>query len=164
MTGINQYLSDDHRRLEEALNRATRTAGRIELEEFAEFRGGLLRHIGMEEKILLPAAQAARGGEALPLYSRLHLDHGALAALLVLTPTDSIIKAIRKILETHNVIEEGPSGVYSQCEELTDIDSAQILRRLQSFPPVAMAKYSDNTTAIQSARAALQRAGHDLKF
>jgi hypothetical protein len=150
--------------MEAALDRSTKTAGRIDLEAYEEFRGGLLRHIGMEEKILLPAARAARGGEALPLASRLHLDHGALAALLVMTPTDSIIKAIRTILETHNVIEEGPSGVYSQCEEMTDVDSAQVLRRLQNFPPVATAKYSDNTTAIQSARSALQRAGHDLKF
>jgi hypothetical protein len=53
----------------------------------------------MEEKILLPAAQAARGGKALPLASKLHLDHGALTALPVLTPTDSIVSAIRKILQ-----------------------------------------------------------------
>jgi hypothetical protein len=114
--------------------------------------------IGMEEKILLPAARAARGGEALPLDSALHLDHGALAALWVMTPTEPSSG------HSHNVIEEGPSGVYSQCEEMTDSDSAQILRRLQNFLPVATAKYSDNTTEIQSARSALQRAGHDLKF
>jgi hemerythrin HHE cation binding domain-containing protein len=165
MTGtIQQYLSDDHRRLEEALDRATKTAGRIEPEAYWEFRGGLLRHIGMEEKILLPAAQAARGGEALPLASRLHLDHGALAALLVLTPTDSIVAAIRKILQTHNVIEEGPGGVYSQCEELPGVDSAQVLFRLQNVPPVAMAEYSDNAIALQSARNALQRAGQHPGF
>jgi hypothetical protein len=83
---IYSYLANDHRRLEEALQRAT--AGReIELQAYSEFRGGLLRHIGMEEKILLPAAQSARGGKALPLAAKLRLDHGALAALLVLTPT-----------------------------------------------------------------------------
>jgi hypothetical protein len=161
---IHRYLSDDHRRLEEALDRATKTAGRIEPEAYWEFRGGLLRHIGMEEKILLPAAHAARGGEVLPLAAKLHLDHGALAALLVLTPTDSIVAAIRKILRTHNDIEEGPGGVYSQCEESPGVDSAQILLRLQNAPPVAMANYSDNATAVQSARNALQRAGYSLEF
>jgi hypothetical protein len=41
----------------------------------------------MEEKVLLPAAQKARGGEPLQIAAKLRLDHGALAALLVPTPT-----------------------------------------------------------------------------
>ena len=76
---IHNYLANDHRRLEEALQRATATPGVIESQAYSEFRGGLLRHIGMEEKILLPAAQAARGGTPLPLAPKLRLDHGALA-------------------------------------------------------------------------------------
>ena len=47
----------------------------------------------------------------LPLAAKPRLDHGALAALLVLTPTNSIIAAIRAILAAHNPIEEGPDGV-----------------------------------------------------
>src|SRR5437016_6327323 len=100
MTLIN-YLADDHRRLEDALSRATIHSGSIEPKAYTEFRAGLLRHIGMEEKILLRAAQAARGGKALPIAPKLRLDHGALAALLVLTPTDAIIAAIRFILAAH---------------------------------------------------------------
>src|SRR5688572_26416660 len=82
---VYRYLAEDHRRLEELLRRATIAEGSIEPGAYMEFRGGLLRHIGMEEKILLPAAQAARSGDPLPLASRLRLDHGALAGLLVLT-------------------------------------------------------------------------------
>src|SRR5438094_3944728 len=91
MTGnIYRYLADDHVRLDDALRRVTEDAGRIEMQAYAEFRAGLLRHISIEEKILLPAARAARGGKPLPMVSKLRLDHGALAALLVPTPTDSI--------------------------------------------------------------------------
>jgi hypothetical protein len=70
----------------------------------------LFRHIGVEEKILLPAAQTARGGNALPLAAKLRLDHGALAALLVLTPTNAIIAAIRAILAAHNPTPHHPGG------------------------------------------------------
>jgi hypothetical protein len=36
---------------------------RIDAAAYAEFRTGLLNHIGMEEKILLPAAPQARGAQ-----------------------------------------------------------------------------------------------------
>jgi hypothetical protein len=58
----------------------------------------------MEEKILLPAAQRARGGEPLPVAARLRLDHGALAALLVPTPNPTILSALRGILARHNAL------------------------------------------------------------
>jgi len=161
---VYRYLADDHRRLEELLRRATIAGDSIEPSTYMEFRGGLLRHIGMEEKILLPAAQAARNGDPLPVASKLRLDHGALAALLVLTPTAAIVAAIRSILESHNPLEEGPNGVYSQCEQLDGFNSDQIFVRLQNYPPVAMAPYADNTTATQSARNAIKRAGHVLQF
>ena len=164
MTGpVYQYLANDHRRLEQALQRATSGAS-IEPSAYLEFRGGLLRHIGMEEKILMPAAQAAHDGQPLSAAQRLHLDHGALAALLVLSPTRSIITAILHILEGHNGVEEGPDGIYSQCESLPGFDTEKILARLQGYPPVAMAPYSDKPIAVQSARDALKRAGYDLKF
>jgi hypothetical protein len=163
MGPIHQYLADDHRRLEDALRRATLDPTRIEPEAYLEFRGGLLRHIGMEEKILLPAARSARG-EALPAAAKLRLDHGALAALLVLTPTAAIVAAIHRILETHNPIEEGPDGVYSECERLAGTDLDVILDRLKKAPAVAMNAYVDNAIAVQSAHAALRRAGYDLFF
>jgi hypothetical protein len=161
---VYRYLAEDHRRLEDALRRATAVPRSIDPAAYLEFRGGLLRHIGMEEKILLPAAQIARGGEALPFAARLRLDHGALAALLVMTPTDAIVAAIQAILQAHNPVEEGPDGVYAQCERLVGFDSDDVLGRLQNAAPVAMASYSDSETARQSARHALQRAGYDLQF
>jgi hypothetical protein len=158
------YLANDHRRLEDALRRACNAEGIIEPQAYLEFREGLLRHIGMEEKILLPAARAAQGGEPVPLAAKLKLDHGALAALLVLTPTKSIIGAIRAILSAHNPLEEGPDGVYTQCEQLMGAEADHILVRLQNAPAVKMAAYMDNRIATESARQALHRAGFDLKF
>jgi len=162
MTGsVYRYLAEDHRRLEQLLDRATRDLSRIDAAAFLEFRGGLLRHISMEEKILLPAARAALGGTPLPLAAALRLDHGALAALLVLTPTAIIITAIRTILAAHNPKEEGATGIYSQCENLPGFDSGEILVQLQNAPAVAMADYVDSPLAMASARNAILRAGYD---
>jgi hypothetical protein len=163
MTGpVYSYLADDHRRLEDALRRATSTADIIEPGAYMEFRAGLLRHIGMEEKILLPAAQAALGGKPLSVAAKLRLDHGALAALLVLTPTPAIVAAIRNILQSHNPLEEGPDGAYAECERLDGFNADEILIRLQNAKAVAMNPYCDTAVAVQSARDAVKRAGHDL--
>jgi hypothetical protein len=159
---IARYLEEDHARIEDALRRAADFTVAIEPTAYAEFREALLRHIGMEEKLLLPGARAARGGEPLPDAEKLHLDHGALAALLVPTPTKAIVQAIRTILGIHNAVEEGPGGVYEQCERLPGIDAEAILGRLQTAPRVVVAPHVDNATAMESLRAALRRAGYSF--
>ena len=103
---ISRLLAENHARLDALLARATARAGEIDQTAYAEFRAGLLKHIGMEEKMLLPAAQRARGGEPLPVAAKLRLDHGALAALLVPAPTPAIIATLRRILGAHNAVEE----------------------------------------------------------
>ena len=159
---IYSYLANDHARLDGALRRATYDPDHIDRVAYAEFREGLLRHIGMEEKILLPAARSANGGKPLASVDKLHLDHGALAALLVPTPTSAIIAAIKTILDGHNPLEEGPGGVYEECERLLGTGADEIVLRLQSAPRVAMAPHVDNFTALESARNALRRAGYDV--
>jgi hypothetical protein len=92
---VARFLEDDHRRLEELLNSAIVSGGRIEQAHYDEFRAGLLRHIGMEEKILLPAAQRSNGGAALSIAATLRLEHGAIAALLMPSPTPELIAILR---------------------------------------------------------------------
>ncbi len=161
---IYRYLADDHARLDDALRRATSRPDTIEPTAYAEFRAGLLRHIGMEEKILLPVARAARGGEPLPIASKLRLDHGALTALLVPTPTPAIVSAIRTILDAHNPLEEGPGGVYEQCEHLAAAEADDVLKRLETAPAVKVLPHVDNPFVMEVARRALQRAGYDLSL
>lgn len=159
---ISSYLEQDHRRIEDILQRAIGSNDRIEPELYTQFRGALLRHIGMEEKILFPAIRNAADGKSLRRVEQLHLDHGALAALLVPTPTRSILHAIRTILRRHNTIEEGPEGVYRQFEKLPGIDAEAVLARLQAAPSVPLNPHVDNPTAVESMRAAVRRAGYSL--
>jgi Hemerythrin HHE cation binding domain len=157
-----RFLADDHARLDGLLQRAVADAGEINHAAYAEFRAGLLRHIGMEEKVLLPAAQRWRGGVPLPIAAKLRLDHGALAALLVPTPTPAIIAALRTILAAHNALEEDPGGLYDTCEQLTGAEAGEPLAQLQAAPTVPVAPYSDGPHVMQVVHRALTRAGYDL--
>jgi hypothetical protein len=156
-----RFFAADHRRLDTFLRRAMTDAEVIDRGAYAEFRAGLLRHIGMEEKILLPAAQRLGGGKPLAMAAKLRLDHGALAALLVPTPTPTIITALRAILEAHNALEEGPGGVYECCEHLVGAEAEALLAELHTAPEVPVAAHADGPQVMDVVRRTLIRAGYD---
>lgn len=138
-----QFLSDDHVRLDALLRRATADPAIIDLEAYEQFRAGLLLHIAMEEKVLMPDARRRRGGEPLPVAKQLRADHAALASLLVPTPTHEIIATIRDILVGHNQLEEGEGGPYVECEDLAGPAGQELLARLRAVPAVPLAPYYD---------------------
>jgi hypothetical protein len=158
---VYRFLAEDHARLEGLLQSSVAQVGTIDHTAYAEFRAGLLKHISMEEKLLLPTAQRLRGGAPLTMSAKLRLDHGALAALLVPTPTPAIIAGLRTILRAHNVIEEGPGGVYECCERLAGTEAEALLAQLQAAPEVPVAPYSDGPQVMDAVRRALVRAGYD---
>jgi hypothetical protein len=158
-----RFLADDHTRLDALLRRATASPGEMDRAAYAAFRSGLLKHIGMEEKILLPAAQRVRGGEPLPLAAKLRLDHGALAALLVPTPTPAIIATLHTIFAAHDSLEEGPEGVYEVCEYLVCPEANTLLAQLRSAPEVPASRYADGPRVLDATRRALARAGYHLE-
>ena len=159
---IHRYLADDHRLLDGLIDRAMADREKIDAAAYAKFRARLLRHIGMEEKVLLPSARKQRGGEPLPVAAKLRLDHGALTALLVPTPTAAVVAAIRGILKLHNPIEEDAGGIYDQCEELAGAEADEILRQLQHYPEVKVLPHVDNAFVMDATRRALARAGYDF--
>ena len=158
---IYRVLAGDHARLDGLLERAMTEAGAMDRTAYAEFRAGLLKHIGMEEKILLPAAQRVRGGEPIALAAKVRLDHGALAALLVPTPTPVIITAVRTILEGHNALEEGPGGLYEGCEQMAGAEAEALLAQLYAAPEVPVAPHADGPYVMDVVRRALGRAGYE---
>lgn len=158
---ITRHLTADHERLERLLDAATRSEP-YDLEAYAEFRRGLLRHIGIEEKLLLPAAQEAAGGAPLPVAARLRLDHGALAALLVPSPTPVVIATLRHVLAQHNPLEEGPDGLYAACDALLAPRAAEIVAAMESYPEVPVSPHNDSPRVLPAVERALERAGYAL--
>jgi hypothetical protein len=161
---LTTLLAGDHTRLDGLLQRAMTAASRIERAAYAEFRAGLLRHISLEEKILLPAAQRWQGGVPLSWATKLRLDHGALAALLVPTPTPAIIAAIHTVLAAHNALEEGPGGVYERCEQLAGTEADALLAQLCAAPEVPVAPYADGPQVMSVVRRALASAGYAIEL
>lgn len=159
---ITRILSDDHRRLERLLASAVADDGHVERDSYDRFRAGLLRHIGIEEKILLPAAQRLRGGEPLPIAAKLRLDHGAIAALLMPTPTSGVLATLRAILENHNLLEEGLDGLYHTCDTVLREEMDQLLVQLRAAPNVTVIPCSDTPAVLGAVRRAVERAGFRL--
>lgn len=159
---VSSYLAKDHDRLDDLLNRAGEDPDHVDPALYAEFRSGLLRHIGMEERVLLPEAARHLGVKELPIANRLRLDHGALVALLVPPPSRSVIATIHSILRVHNVLEEQEGGAYQVCEELVGPEGEEILKRLKAVPTVPVVPHIDKPEVLDATRRAVARAGYTL--
>jgi hypothetical protein len=158
-----QYLAGDHERLDSLFQRAVARPGVIDAESYHEFRKGLLRHISMEEKIVLPAIARWQGGKKAAIAERLRLDHGALVALLAPPPTPSIMLTIRSILEVHNELEEQEGGLYKLLEHMAGAKMEQMLAQLKAAPPVAVLPNNDKPEVLDAAKKVVARAGHEFK-
>lgn len=158
MTGpISAFLEDDHRRLDALLDRAA--TGAWDPAAYSEFRSGLLKHIGMEERILLPAVKRLQGGRPHPLAADLRLQHGAIAALLVPTPTPDVVATLREVLRLHNPLEEGPGALYETSEAVLGEEGEALLVQLRDAPEVPVAAHVDGPKVLAAMRRALERAG-----
>lgn len=157
-----QVLADDHRRLERLLDEAVKPGKPVNQALYDQFRAGLLRHIGIEEKILLPAAQRFGGGEPLALAPKLRLDHGAIASLLMPTPVGGILETLCAILDQHNLLEEGPGGLYETCERLAGDDCETLIARVLAAPELSVIPHSDTPAVMGAVQRAVSRAGYTL--
>ncbi len=157
-----QFFTNDHRRIDELLNKATENPENVQLDYYHQFRTGLLKHIKMEEKILFPAAQKANNDMPLPLAGKLRLDHGALTCLMVVPPSHGVIKVLRYVLDQHDLLEEEPGGMYEICEKLTEGETNQLLQQLESVAEVPVHPYNTAGYALDVAKRTLLRAGFDF--
>ncbi len=159
---IHQFLAADHSRLNDLLDRATRDSDNPGNDLYKTFRSGLLRHIGMEEHILMPELRKARSGASIPTVDKLRLDHSALAAVLVPPPSKGILAAIQAILSQHNPSEENPGGLYEACDQFLANNIDAVLERLRSAAYPRLRPNSADPRAFKAARLLLARAGYDL--
>ncbi len=151
------FFAADHRRLDELLARAAADPGRVDFAPFDLFRAGILKHIAMEEKRLIPALTAARGGDPFPLARKLRVDHGAIAALLVPAPRPDIVALLSSVLGPHNRREEAPDGLYRVCDRTLGAAAADTLvDSLQAFPDVRLKPYNEGPAVERHIRETLE--------
>lgn len=158
---IYHFFTEDHRRVEALLDKATEKEGEVNETYYLEFRKGLLTHIKMEEKILFPAAQLANNNAPIPLAAKLRLEHGAITSLMVPPPDAGLIKVLRHVLDIHDIAEEEPGGMYDICENLTASQTAEIMAQLKQTTEVPVHPHNTAPYALEAAKRALIRAGYD---
>ncbi len=157
-----KYLADDHARLDKLLHTASANLPAVDMQPYAEFRKGLLRHISIEEKILIPVIARDLAGKHKELTARLRLDHGALVSLLVPPPSRTIIGTIRTILKSHNPLEEGEGGLYDIFERIVE-SGGEMLTKIQSAPEVPVLPHNEKPDTLEATRRAVARAGYKLE-
>ncbi len=157
---LHKYFTADHRPLDKLLQRATANPDTIDETLYGQFRPGFLKHIAMEEKILLPAAQRYRGGRPLIIAAKIRLDHGAIAAVPL--PSRTIVAALRTILERHDLLEEMPGGSYEECEQLSGDELESLMDTIRKAPDVPPNPYYPNPSLLDATRRSLARAGYNL--
>ncbi|HEX9161256.1 MAG TPA: hemerythrin domain-containing protein [Thermoanaerobaculia bacterium] len=142
MSGLlHALLGSDHDRLDRLLANSLRGDGTIDDASWSEFRCGLLRHIGIEERVLFP--ELRRLGGSTDVEEQLHRDHAVLAALLVPPPAAAEIRQIRAILLEHNPLEEDAGGFYDRMEALAEGEIDALVERARAYPQVPTAPYTD---------------------
>lgn len=131
-----QYLASDHGRLDHLLEQAAAKPGVIDVESYADFRKGLLRHISIEEKIVFPAVAKFKGRDKIALTDRLHIDHAAIVSLMVPPPSLSIIQTLKSVFAVHNPLEENNGGLYDLFEASVGADIHIMLEEITAAPAV----------------------------
>jgi hypothetical protein len=157
-SAIEQMLRRDHERLDDLLRTALAYAA-VDTAAYDELRAGLLRHIGIEEKVLIPFVRGRLPEPALAVAKQLKLDHAALAALLVPTPTREILEQLRAVLVQHNPLEEGEGGFYAVCEQLAGNEEDALVGRINAVRAVPLAAHYDGPRAFASISRLLRAAG-----
>jgi hypothetical protein len=156
---IVEYLTRDHDRLEELLHRTRSVPGLPDVELYNEFRRGLLRHIGIEEKLLVPYVRNGPEEDLKQVATQLRLQHGAIASLLALDAADTVIEALDHILSIHNQLEEGQRGFYERCEALAGEQTEELRKLVREAPDVPLAIRAQTEYLFAAARRSLVRAG-----
>lgn len=161
MKQITHYLSADHDRLDQLLRLSITAAGEINTDAYQKFRQGLLRHIGIEEKILIPALKQNLDGEMQKTLDRIRSDHSAIVALLVPPPSPAIVQALKAILTGHNELEEKNGGFYERADAFDEIAAEQIAEKVKNAPDVKSLPNNPDPKVLDATRRALERAGYD---
>jgi hypothetical protein len=153
-----EYLTADHRHLDSLLDAALRDDS-IDMESYDRFRSGLLRHISMEEHIVLPLVRERAERRFFGL-QQIRLEHGAIAALLVPPPDTELIAVLRALLDKHNLLEETEDTLYDVLDRCARTDQPELLSRLEEHPDVPLSKHINNPKGLEHAHRAIERAGY----
>jgi hypothetical protein len=155
--GLTHFLERDHAALSSALRKSRAPGGGVDLRAFDGFRHQLLRHIAIEERVLMPALVAALGQP--PLFRNgLRKDHAGIAALCIPTPCLEWLQDLGELLEYHHHVEEGAGGFYDLLDaHLTD--EATVRAAIAALPPLRLPPFESGRRVRVLLRQVLAQTG-----
>jgi hypothetical protein len=155
---LRDWLTHDHQEIDGFLQDALANEG-FDPVPFAKFRERLLRHIGIEERILFPAVREHISHMGKARLADLRVEHAALTTLLVPTPDRALVLEIQSLLTGHNAVEEADNGVYDECiAALADKEALRVLDAARTRKPVPTTGYFDGPGTVRTAAEALAKA------
>lgn len=155
---IYNYLHKDHIILGDFLEKIIDKSGNIERSYYEKFREGILKHIGIEEKILIKSLE--KKGKVPAEILKLKLDHSAISALLVPEPTKGIINTIKEILRDHNLLEEMDGGFYDECDKWLKEEVEAIIEKIKNYPPFKLMPNIPEKEVLKTTKRIVEGAGY----
>jgi hypothetical protein len=148
------YLRDEHRALLAALDEALAGPSGFDPARYASFRAQLLRHMAVEERLVVSPLRARQ--VVVPDGYEVRVEHAALAALLAAAPDAALAVELRALLTAHCAREEAPGGLFEVLAGHVIGDDA--VQMAKTFPDVKAATYSSATWLPRTVKDALDLA------
>ena len=163
-SALRRWLEEDHRGIEALLDAAQDDRAKpLDVRPFEIARERLMRHIGIEEKIVflavrnLPDVDVTAPGVLAQLRDA-RVDHAAITTLLVPKPDHALVDELRTLLGPHNVLEEAEDGLYARCDDLLGAVADDLLNAARAYPPVAVKAFVDDDRLPRTAAVAREKA------
>lgn len=153
-----EFLTQTHEELRDLLDKSLSVEG-VQLEPYEAFRTELLKHIGVEEHIVLPLVEE-RSPQRFFALKQIRLEHRAIGMLLALQPSGEIITVIRNLLKKHDFLEETPDTLYDILDDCCADDQPELLKRIREYPGLPLSDVVEETPTLEDARRAIYRAGY----
>lgn len=154
-TSITRFLAHDHASLLVWLARARSDPARFDASAYEVFRSGLLRHLTLEERVLLPAMQRMAVGNLDRLLAPVHIEHAAIELLLAPTPDVALVDELAALLVAHERMEAADDGIYTLADTLLAGHAEAIIALMREHPSHVAPPHHDAPGAPRTASAAL---------
>ena len=128
---------------------ATRGGRVVDRQSYDLFRGALLQHIAIEERVLMPALSARLGAAFEPTRRKLQQDHEGILALLVPTPNEIWLEDLHEILLHHFAVEESPGHLHALCALHLAEDDRLLRLAAARLPPIPLEPFEDGARVSQ---------------
>ncbi len=140
MARLTDVLLREHRELLAMIAACTPRDGEVDLQAFDRYRLRQLRHVAIEEKVLLPVL-AGRASLSPAFQNGLRKDHEAIVVLCVTAPDPDFVHDLQEFISWHQRVEEQPGGLFDLYDQQVG-DDRGVDKALAQLPAIALPSFA----------------------